>query len=245
MTPRALIVSLAVLATPVAGAPGPSGGAALTAPPPGLNLTGRWELERDLSEAPGDEAREDARGLQTEPRRPRYPPIHPGEPPPRPGDRDDRQVPKGPGVDVTTPGMTGVPQSDPFRQGGSSGSTWPFGGQGRTAASYVEDLPETLTIAQRPELILIQEDDDEGRIRALVPDGVRRQSTDREYEHLSRWENGVLKVQTWHDDGRLHVEEVFELAPEKGLLTVSYRADDGGDPITVERVFRLCPRAES
>jgi len=83
------------------------------------------------------------------------------------------------------------------------------------------------------------------RIRALVPDGARRQSTDGEYEHLSRWENGVLKVQTWHDDGRLHVEEVFELTPAKSLLTVSYRADDGGDPVTVERVFRLCPRAES
>jgi hypothetical protein len=142
--------------------------------------------------------------------------------------------------------VTEVPTGDPFRRGGStgSGSSWPSRSGWGSASDYVKDLPETLTIAQRPELILIQENDDEGRTRALVPDGARRRSADREYQHTSRWEGAVLKVETWYDDG-LHVRETFELAPEGSLLTVSFRVDDGGDPVTVERVYRLSPRERS
>jgi hypothetical protein len=243
MTPRVVVVSLAVLVAAVTGAQEPTGGSTLTAPPPGLSLTGRWELDRSLSGVPGDEVREDVRGLQSDPR-PRFPPVSPG-PPASPGDHDRRKTPTGPGIDVTTPGVTGVPAVDPFRRGGSSGSgSSRSRSQHGSASDYVRDLPETLIIAQRPELILIQVDDDEGRIRALVPDGARHRSLNREYQHLTRWESGVLKVETWYDDG-LHVVEAFELAPEGSPLTVSFQVDDGGDPVTAERVYRLCPRAQS
>jgi hypothetical protein len=89
--PRALVVGLLVLAAVSAGAQRPAGGSALTAPPPGLSLTGRWELDRSLSGVPGDEAREDVKGLQYDPR-PRFPPVYPGGPPPPPGD-DSRRDP--------------------------------------------------------------------------------------------------------------------------------------------------------
>ena len=86
--------------------------------------------------------------------------------------------------------------------------------------------------------------DDEGRILALVPDGARHRSLDREYQHTSRWEGAVLEVEIWYDDG-LHVRETFELAPEESLLTVSFLVDDGSDPVRVERVYRLAPQARS
>jgi hypothetical protein len=44
-------------------------------------------------------------------------------------------------------------------------------------------------------------------------------------------------VETWHDDG-VHMEEVFELAPDGTLLTVTVRVSDGGTALSLERVFR-------
>jgi hypothetical protein len=131
--------------------------------------------------------------------------------------------------------MTGTDGTgDPFGRGGASRSSR---SQARAAFDHVLDLPETLTIAQRPSLILIQEDDDEGRTRALRPDGVRQPTTGGESESRTRWDRGLLHVETWHDDG-VHVEEIFELAPDASLLTVSVRVDDGGSAIALERVFR-------
>jgi hypothetical protein len=163
--------------------------------------------------------------------------VYPGEPGiPRDPERPpgpSRVVPAGPGVDVTTPGMTAPPTDDPFARGGSSRSSR---SQARAAFDHVLDLPETLTIAQRPSLILIEEDDDEGHIRALRPDGVRRQSSDGS-EDQTRWDKGLLHVKTWHEDG-VEVEEIFELAPDGTRLTVTILVDDGGSAISVERVFR-------
>lgn len=231
MRPRDLVVGLAILTAPAALAQEPREEQTLTAPPPGVSLSGRWELDPVLSDDPGDKVQEAMKGLQSE-GRPRYPPVYPGQPG-IPRDPERRPVPTGPGVDVTTPGMTGTPTDDPFARGGSSRSSR---SQSRAAFDHVLDLPETLTIAQRPSLILIQEDDDEGDIRALTPDGVRRQSTDGS-EDRTRWDKGLLHVETWHDDG-VQVEEIFELAPDRSLLTVTVRVDDGGSAISVERVFR-------
>jgi hypothetical protein len=234
MRPQALVLGLAVLATPVVFAQELE--EPLTAPSPGVSLTGRWELDPALSDDPGDKVQEAMKGLQTDPR-PRYPPVYPGQPgiPRDPEQRPgpSRVVPTGPGVDITTPGMTGTPTDDPFARGGSSRSSR---SQSRAAFDHVLDLPETLTIAQRPSLILIQENDDEGAIRALRPDGVRRQSSDGS-EDRTRWDKGLLHVETWHDDG-VEVEEIFELAPDGTRLTVTIRVDDGGSAISVERVFR-------
>jgi hypothetical protein len=134
-----------------------------------------------------------------------------------------------------TPGMTGTDGTgDPFGRGGASRSSR---SQARAAFDHVLDLPETLTIAQRPSLILIQENDDEGRTRALRPDGVRHQTPGGQSENRTRWEKGLLHVETWHDDG-VHAEEIFELAPDASLLTVTVRVDDGGSDISLERVFR-------
>jgi hypothetical protein len=45
-------------------------------------------------------------------------------------------------------------------------------------------------------------------------------------------------VETWHDDG-VRVAEIFELAPDGTLLTVTVQVADGGSStITLERVFR-------
>ncbi len=235
---RGLVVSLAVLAAPGALAQEPEGEQALTAPPPGVSLTGHWRLDPELSDDPGDKVHEAMKGLQSD-RRPRRPPLYPGQGG-IPG--DEREVPTGPGVDIMTPGMTGtVGTDDPFRQGGSSRSSR---SQFRGAFEHVLDLPETLTIAQRPSLILIQENDDEGRTRALRPDGVRHQSTDGQSANRTRWEKGLLRVETWHDDG-VQVEEIFEPAPDGRLLTVTVRVDDGGSVISLERVFRPDESAES
>jgi len=228
MRPRALVVGLAVLIAPAALAQEPEG-----APPPGVSLTGRWRLDPKLSDEPGNKVREAMKGLQSDPER-RRPPVYPG-PGGIPGDRGQGEPPSGPGVDITTPGMTGAPGTgDPFERGGSSGSSR---SQSRAAFDYVLDLPETLTIAQRPSLILIQENDDDGRVRALRPDGTRVRSSGGQSESRTRWEKGLLLVDTWHDDG-VRVEEIFELAPDRSLLTVTVRVNDGGSSISLERVFR-------
>ncbi len=233
MRPRAILVSLAVLAAPVALAQEPEGEPPLTAPPPGVNLTGYWRLDPDLSDGPDPKAREATKGQQGD--RPRRPPVVPPGPGGNPWDRDESQVPTGPGVDIMTPGMTGTPGTgDPFQRKGSSESS---SSQARSPSEHVRDLPETLTIAQRPSLILIQENDDEGRTRALRPDGARHRAADGETEHRTRWEKGLLHVETWHDDG-VRVAEIFELAPDGTLLTVTVQVAEGGSTTTLERVFR-------
>jgi hypothetical protein len=228
----ALVVTLAVLATTGALGQETATTDPLTAPPPGVSLTGRWILDARLSDDPGEKVQEVSKSLQSD-GRPRRPPVYPG-----PGGivgEGDRPVPAGPGVDVTTPGMTGpVDGGDPFARGGSSRSSR---SQARAAFDYVLDLPKTLTIAQRPSLILIQEDDDEGRTRALKPDGARVQASGGKAETRTRWEKGLLYVDTWHDDG-VHMEEVFDLAADRSLLTVTVQVDDGGTPISLQRVFR-------
>jgi hypothetical protein len=234
MRPRAILVSLAVLASPVALAQEPEREQPLTAPLPEVNLTGYWRLDPDLSDGPDPKVRGATQGQQSDPR-PRRPPVVPG-PGGIPWDPDGSQAPTGPGVDIMTPGMTGTGETgDPFQRRGSSGSS---SSQARAASEHVRDLPETLTIAQRPSLILIQENDDEGRTRALRPDGARHRAADGESEHRTRWEKGLLHVETWHDDG-VRVAEIFELAPDGTLLTVTVQVADGGSStITLERVFR-------
>jgi hypothetical protein len=132
-----------------------------------------------------------------------------------------------------TPGVTGVGGSDdPFRTGSSgSGRSDP-----RAAYGFVLDLPEALTIAQRPSLILIQENDDESRVRGLHPDGARRQAPGGKSATRTRWEKGRLHVETWRGDG-VDVDEVFELAPDPRQLTVTIHVTEGGVGMTLERVF--------
>jgi hypothetical protein len=241
MSPRVPGVGLAVLIATMAFAQEPKEEAPLMAPPPEVSLTGHWTLDPKLSDDPGNKVREAMKGMQGDHRR-RRPPIFPG-PGGFPDDRREPPVPTGPGIDITTPGMTGTDGTgDPFKQGGSSyGSS---GSQSRAAFDHVQDLPETLTIAQRPALILVQEDDDEGRIRALRPDGTRQRTTNGKSEHRTRWDKGLLRVETWYDDG-VHAEEIFDLAPDRSLLTVTVRVDDGDSTISLERVFRPDPLTQS
>jgi len=244
MRPQALVAGLAILGAPAVPAQETGGGPGLTNPPPGVSLTGRWVIDLALSDNPDEKVQDAMKGLQSDRddrgghRGPTFP-VYPG-----PGgitDQGEGQAPTGPGIDVTTPGVTGtVPTGDPFARGGSPGSSR---SQARGAFDYVLDLPEVLTIAQRPSLILIQEDDDEGRTRALRPDGARVQSAGGDSESRTRWDKGLLYVDTWHDDG-VHVEEIFDLAPDRSLLTVSVRANDGGSAIALERVFRLDESAQ-
>jgi hypothetical protein len=234
MRSRAILVSVAVLASPAALAQEPEGQQTLTVPPPGVDLTGYWRLDPDLSDDADLKARGGIRGQQGD-GAPRRPPVVPPGPGGVPWDREEGRVPTGPGVDIMTPGVTGTDGTgDPFQRRGSSRSS---SSQARAASEYVRDLPETLMIAQRPSLILIQEDDDEARTRALRPDGARHRGPDGKSEHRTRWESGVLRVETWHDDG-VHVEEIFELAPDGALLTVTVRVTDGGTPLSLERIFR-------
>jgi hypothetical protein len=234
MRPRAVLAGVAVLVSSVALPQERQGEQTLTAPPPGVDLTGYWRLDPKLSDGPAPKGRAAPKSQQGD-RDPRRPPVvQPG-----PGgirwDPEEGRTPAGPGVDVMTPGMTGpVGSGDPFARGGSSRSS---SSPGRDPSEYVRDLPETLTIAQRASLILIQEDDDEDRTRALRPDGARHRATDGESEHLCRWENGLLYVETWHDDG-VRVAEIFELAPDGSLLTVTVEVADMGSTQILERVFR-------
>ncbi len=232
MRPRALAVGLAVLVAPAALAQEPPEERPITAPPPSISLTGHWKLDPKLSDDSGDKVSEAMKGMQTDRDR-RHPPVFPG-PGGVPGHQGEGKVPTGPGIDITTPGMTGTPTGDPFAQGGSYRSSH---SQSRAAFEHVLDLPDRLSIAQRPSLILIRENDDDGRVRALRPDGARVRSTNGESECLTRWEKGLLRVETWHDDG-VHVEEIFDLAPDRSLLTVTVLVDDGGSAISLERVFR-------
>jgi hypothetical protein len=133
--------------------------------------------------------------------------------------------------------MTGAGGSDdPFRTG-SSGSGR---SDARAAYEYVLDLPEALTIAQRSSLILIQEDDDESRVRGLHPDGTRRQAPGGQSATEARWEKGRLHVETWRTDG-VDVDEVFALAPDGELLTVTVHVTEAGTSMTLERVFVPVP----
>jgi hypothetical protein len=131
-----------------------------------------------------------------------------------------------------TPGVTGVGGSDdPFHRRSSGAAR----SASREAYAFVLDLPESLTIAQRPSLILIQEGDDESRVRGLHPDGSRRPGPDGPTE--TRWEeDGSLRVKTWRDDG-VDVEETFALASDESQLTVTLRVVQGGTALTLKRVF--------
>lgn len=234
MRPPAILVSLAVLASPLALAEEAAGEPPLTAPPPGVNLTGYWRLDPDLSDGPDPKVRGASPGQQGDRDRRRPPAVQPGQGG-IPWEPDESRKPTGPGVDVMTPGMTGPAETgDPFERKGSSRSS---SGQARDLSEYVRDLPETLTIAQRPALILIKEDDDEGRTRALRPDGARHPAPNGKADVRTRWEERLLHVETWHDDG-VRVEETFDLAPDGTLLTVTVEVADGGSTLTRERVFR-------
>jgi hypothetical protein len=231
----AVAAILAVLAVATALAQEPQGEAPASAPPPGLSLTGRWRLDPARSDDPKRKVRDAMKGIETDdsgPVGPIGPPSTPGRggTPRDPGRGDP--PPTGPGVDVMTPGVSGVGGSDdPFhrRPSGSSRS------EARAAYGVVLDLPEALTIAQRPSLILVQEDDDEGRVRGLHPDGSRRRGPLGATE--ARWEEGGrLRVKTWRDDG-VDVDETFELAPDRSRLTVTVRVAQGGVHMTLERVF--------
>lgn len=237
MTARALLAGLAFALAPSLPAQEPRAEPAVTPPPPEVNLTGRWKLDPKLSDDAGDKAQEAMKGLQVRnpdrPRRPHFP-----DPGGYPGDSDAR-TPQGPGIDIMTPGMPGsAPTGDPFETG--SGGYGTSGSQNRAALEHVMELPEILTIAQRPDLILVQEDDDEGRVRALRPDGIRIRATNGKSESRTKWDKGLLRVDTWHDDG-VHTEEIFELAPDGKLLTVTVNVDDLGSTIALTRVFRPDP----
>jgi hypothetical protein len=214
----------------LAQAPGDAG--PLTAPPQGVTLTGQWVLDPEQSDDP-DEVVQNMKGVPTDDTGPVGGPTGPGQAG-RPRDPQGREPPSGPGVDVMTPGVTGgVGGGDPLRRT-PSGSKWPVP---RAAYGYLLDLPQTLTIAQRPSLILIQDDDDEGRTRGLRPDGVRRRSPDGAAETRTRWEDAGLHVETWRDDG-VHVDELFELGADGSLLSVTLNVAESGVTLDVERVFR-------
>jgi hypothetical protein len=210
-----------------------------SAPPAGVSLTGRWSLDPDRSDDPRLKVKEAMAGVPSDDSGPVRRPPSPG-PGGMPRDPRDDGAPAGPGVDIMTPGMTGAGVSDdPFRTGSSgSGRSDP-----RAAYEYVLDLPKTLTIAQRSSLILIQENDDEGRTRGLHPDGSRRQSPGGKSATRTRWEKGRLHVETWRGDG-VDVDEVFEIAPDKSQLTVVVRVAQGGVGMTLERVFVPVPPEE-
>jgi hypothetical protein len=230
MRPRATVASLAALALTAAFTLAQTEEA--SGPPPGVSLTGQWELVPGLSDDPGQKVKEAMAGTRTDDTGPVRAPRSPGQPG-MPRDPRDGVPPTGPGVDIMTPGVTGVGGSDdPFRTGSSgSGRSDP-----RAAYKFVLDLPETLTIAQRSTLILIQEDDDESRVRGLHPDGTRRQGPGGKSATRARWEKGRLHVETWRGDG-VDVDEVFELAPDRSQLTVVVRVMEGGVSMTLERVF--------
>ena len=233
MSVLAVVASLAALATPAAFAQESRGEAPTSAPPPGLSLTGQWKLDPELSDDPGRKVKEAMAGTRTDDVGPVRPPTSPGRSGP-PQDPRDGGAPTGPGVDIMTPGMTGAGGSgDPFGTGSSRSSR----SDPRAAYEYVLDLPKTLTIAQRSSLILIQEDDDEGRVRGLHPDGARHQAPGGQSATRTRWEKGRLHVETWRGDG-VDVDEVFELAPDGKLLTVTVHVTEGGTSMTLERVFR-------
>jgi hypothetical protein len=231
----AVVASLAVLAAPAAFAQEAEGETPASGPPPGLSLTGQWTLDPARSDDPKQKVRDAVKGIGTDDSGP----VGPVRPPTTPGrggtPRDPARgepAPTGPGVDVMTPGVAGVGGSDdPFhRRSSGSGRSEP-----RAAYEFVLDLPETVTIAQRPSLILIQEDDDEGRVRGLHPDGSRRRGPLGATE--TRWEEeGRLRVKTWRDDG-VDVDETFELAADRSQLTVTVRVAQGGVAMTLERVF--------
>lgn len=228
----AVVAILGVLAVAAALAQEPQGEPSAAGPPPGLSLTGRWRLDPARSDDPKRKVRDAMKGIGTDDSGPVGPPSTPGRggTPRDPSRRDP--PPTGPGVDVMTPGVAGVGGSDdPFhRRSSGSGRSEP-----RAAYEFVLDLPETVTIAQRPSLILIQEDDDEGRVRGLHPDGSRRRGPLGATE--TRWEEeGRLRVKTWRDDG-VDVDETFELAADRSQLTVTVRVAQGGVAMTLERVF--------
>jgi hypothetical protein len=238
----AVFASLVALATPAAFAQETGGEPLASAPPPGLSLTGQWSLDPAASDDPGQKVKEARKGVRTDDTGPvrepigPSPPRMPGDPggTGRPGDPGAGGPPTGPGVDVMTPGVTGVGESgDPFGRGSSGSSS----SAARAAYAFVLDLPKTLTIAQRPSLILIQEDDDEGRVRGLHPDGTRHQAPGGKSATRTRWEKGRLHVETWRPDG-VDVDEVFALAPDGALLTVTVHVTEGGTSMTLERVFR-------
>ena len=66
MRPPALVVSLTVLVTTAALAQETATPSPLTAPPPGVSLTGRWILDPRLSDDPGDKVEEATKGLQSD-----------------------------------------------------------------------------------------------------------------------------------------------------------------------------------
>ncbi len=228
----AVVAILGVLAVATALAQEPQGEPPAAGPPTGLSLTGRWRLDPARSDDPKRKVRDAMKGIGTDESGPVGPPSIPGRGgTPRDPARGD-PPPTGPGVDVMTPGVAGVGGSDdPFhRRSSGSGRSEP-----RAAYAVVLDLPETLTIAQRPSLILIQEDDDEGRVRGLHPDGSRRRGPLGATE--TRWEEGGrLRVKTWRDDG-VDVDETFELAADRTQLTVTVRVAQAGVTMALERVF--------
>lgn len=232
MRRRVTVASLAVLALTAAVTLADGQAEEASGPPPGVSLTGQWELDPDRSDDPGRKVKEAMAGVRTGDAGPVRPPTSPGRTG-APRDPRDGGTPTGPGVDIMTPGRTGVGGSDdPFRTGSSgSGRSDP-----RAAYGYVLDLPKTLTIAQRSSLILIQEDDDESRVRGLHPDGSRRQAPGGKSATRTRWEKGRLHVETWRTDG-VDVDEIFELAPDRSQLTVTVHVAEGGVSMTLERVF--------
>jgi hypothetical protein len=175
--------------------------------PAKARLTGRWTLDPQRSDDAGDKVRKAMPGTHVTDRAP------------------GRREPTGSGIDVTTPGVSGVglpPGSGPTRRGVPT-----------ELIQLALRSPAQITIAERNTEVLIEEE--RGRVRAIRPDG--RTYDNRGARTRARWAGGALVVDTW-PDASAKVRETYAAEPEGDRLNVTLEIVMPQIlPLTVKRVY--------
>lgn len=178
------------------------------------SLGGRWKLNPLQS----DDAREKVREAMA-------------------GRRGGGMGPRGGGMGGRGGGMGGG--GGMGRGGGMGGRGRPDGGgpdgEPQQGLRGLMKAPEELTITLGEQEIAILEDD--GRLRALHPDGKKYQAEDGGLEVKTRWDKDRLVVETARKPGP-KAREVFATGKDGRQLVVTLRLEGGRlPPVTIRRVY--------
>jgi hypothetical protein len=199
-------------------------GVARSEEPPRPKLTGRWQLNKELSE--------DARAKIAEAR----------ERGGQPGGGGMGGRPGGGGMGGGWPGgMGGRPGGGMGggRPGGMGGGQRP-GGPGGMRMRALLDPPQTLIITGNDAELTL--DGGDGILVRLSIDGRRYKPEGGNIETKAEWKGAKLLVETKPTEGSGKTTTTYSLAPETGRLQIVTRIEGPmGDAISVKRVYDPAP----
>ena len=183
---------------------------------PGVDLSGRFALNKELS----DDARQKMREARERGGGPGAGPW--GGPPTAPG--------------AGTPGASGGQAGAPFGGGGPGGPPgMASDASGREAMRSLLEPAEEIVVSQSESEITIEEAF--GRLRRLRQDGKKYKTDNGNSEIRTYWKDGKLRVETRDARGG-SVTETWERVPDGSRLILMVRVEGGpGGKLELKRIY--------